>query len=68
MEGDGEAPLQIASGDRYPATIHRVVPTADARISIPFFLEPKWDAPIGDESYEIYLERVMQRLPEYVDR
>ena len=60
--------LQIASGDRYPATIHRVVPTADARISIPFFLEPKWDAPIGDESYEIYLERVMQRLPEYVDR
>ncbi len=60
--------LQIASGDRYPATIHRVVPTADARISIPFFLEPRWDAPVGGDLYEVYLERVMQRLPEYNDR
>ena len=60
--------LEILSGGRYPATVHRVVPTAGARLSIPFFLEPRWNAPIGDETYETYLTRALQRLPEYVDR
>ena len=60
--------LEILSGGRYPATVHRVVPTAGARLSIPFFLEPRWDAPVGDETYEAYLSRAMQRLPEYADR
>lgn len=60
--------LQILSGDRYPATLHRVLPTESARLSIPFFLEPRWDAPIGDETYEAHIERAMSRLPEYTDR
>ena len=60
--------LQILSGDRYPATVHRVVPTEGARLSIPFFLEPRWDAPIGNETYETYLTRAMAHFPEYVDR
>ncbi|MEM9174586.1 MAG: 2OG-Fe(II) oxygenase family protein [Myxococcota bacterium] len=60
--------LQILSGDRYPATVHRVVPTAGARLSIPFFLEPRWDARIGDETYERYIGRAMSHFPEYADR
>lgn len=60
--------LQILSEDRYPATVHRVVPTPGARLSIPFFLEPRFDAPIGEETYETYLTRAMERFPEYNDR
>ena len=60
--------LQIASGGRYPATFHRVTPTPEARISIPFFLEPRWDTPVGHGTYEAHLERALRILPEYVER
>ena len=75
--------LERLSGGRLRATLHRVVTTPEARLSIPFFLEPRWDFPIGPNSiglrepagstepaptYEAFLADAMSILPEYQAR
>lgn len=76
--------LERLSGGRLPATLHRVRRTREARLSIPFFLEPRWDFPIDPRSiglavpeddarveaptYEAFLEQAMSVLPEYQSR
>ncbi len=75
--------LERLSGGRLCATLHRVVTTPDARLSIPFFVEPRWDFPIDPASiglpdvrgaeatpptYEAFLDEAMSVLPEYQAR
>lgn len=60
--------LERVSDGRYPATAHRVVPTPSPRISIPFFLEPRWDAPIDGAPYEDFLTKALAVFEEYRSR
>lgn len=72
--------LERLTGGRLPATLHRVVATTEPRISVPFFLEPRWDFPLApstigleDEgaapmTYEAFLAEAMAVFAEYQDR
>ena len=58
--------LQQVTDGRYRSTPHRVRNLSGAeRLSYPFFLDPSWDAVIGDGTYGDYLtEKVSSVFPE----